>query len=619
MTAPDNGDREKNPEVPAIDWVLVVQERSVGAEKTLHYSLNTRERPLEDLGIVTLKRDLQQFFKEFFQEIDRLPATDVESREDILQSMGNHLAQLILTKELMQRLYELRATTRTAQIITDEAVIPWEFVRVQKVDRSDGFFLCETFSLTRWRRGAENRPWLPLMNPALVTIKSPDLKAIDEEVSGIEKLLDEAKRKPSHIPPQFREITKNMESGAFGCWHFMGHGRLDKDDPDRWFIPLSDGIPLTPRRLQGRAANLGRYQAPLVFLNCCHSGKGGQSLTKIGGWADQFLDLGAGAFVGSSWSATDEPAKDFAILLYREFLKGVPIGEAALGARLAIHKKYPGDPTWLAYTVFAHPSAIFAEKPDEASIPPLPDIPELELPDDGSTVGSAARRGDMGSIPFDAASWDEQPWNPKHWSPKQQQVAGIGGVAALILVMVVSMILPGSGGAPGTPDGTDPLATTTATPPPPPLPENEPIQTGLVGVGAVDMESYEWDAQIAQILKNNLGELHGDLKFKILPDGFRPRIEGLLDGDHSMLPGGEVSPGGFEYLFLVAQSHRDNPRSRSSFPSVTVSCNVTAIDTRKSESIFSGSFSHNGNKATENAALDQAFGYCIEDSATAIP
>lgn len=115
---------------------------------------------------------------------------------------------------------------------------------------------------------------------------------------------------------------------------------------------------LTPENLQGIAKNLG-IPRPLVFLNACQIGRSGMSLTDIGGWAKQFLNAGAGAFIGPYWLVNDQPACDFSKQVYSRLCAGIPIGRAIQEARLAI--KATGDPTWLAYTVFADPLATVQE------------------------------------------------------------------------------------------------------------------------------------------------------------------------------------------------------------------------------------------------------------------
>jgi hypothetical protein len=115
---------------------------------------------------------------------------------------------------------------------------------------------------------------------------------------------------------------------------------------------------LTSEDLSGRVNNLGRAK-PVVFFNVCQIGRSAMSLTDFGGWARQFLHAGAGAFIGAYWSIYARPAYDFAKELYSRLLSGISISRAVQEARLAI--KPAGDPTWLAYTVFADPLATVRE------------------------------------------------------------------------------------------------------------------------------------------------------------------------------------------------------------------------------------------------------------------
>jgi CHAT domain-containing protein len=77
------------------------------------------------------------------------------------------------------------------------------------------------------------------------------------------------------------------------------------------------------------------------------------SLTGAGGFAQRFLEAGAGAFIGTYWSVYDQPAIDFAKATYNRLLAGTPIARAVKEARNQIQSS--GDATWLAYTVFADP------------------------------------------------------------------------------------------------------------------------------------------------------------------------------------------------------------------------------------------------------------------------
>jgi CHAT domain-containing protein len=165
------------------------------------------------------------------------------------------------------------------------------------------------------------------------------------------------------IPAKFLKLHEALASGEYDAWHFTGHGGYRDPDPNRSAMYLEDDKTFGPYNIAGVVKNLGKAR-PLVFLNACQIGRSGMSLTDIGGWAKQFLLAGAGAFVGAYWSVYDEPAYKFARELYNRLLAGTPIAEAAKEARLAIRST--GDPTWLAYTIFADPLATVTSVVEEA-------------------------------------------------------------------------------------------------------------------------------------------------------------------------------------------------------------------------------------------------------------
>jgi CHAT domain-containing protein len=74
------------------------------------------------------------------------------------------------------------------------------------------------------------------------------------------------------------------------------------------------------------------------------------------------LDAGAGAFIGPLWEVTDTSASIYAQQFYQAALAGQTLREAARQARDAIRDN-PGDPTWLAYTLYADPAAIVSMAP----------------------------------------------------------------------------------------------------------------------------------------------------------------------------------------------------------------------------------------------------------------
>jgi CHAT domain-containing protein len=95
---------------------------------------------------------------------------------------------------------------------------------------------------------------------------------------------------------------------------------------------------------------------PMVVLNACQSARAGATLHGLGGFAEAFIEAGAGVFVGSSWSIGDAPAFAFVDALYENLVDGrQPLAAAAAAARRKARDE--GDATWLAYVVYGHPRA----------------------------------------------------------------------------------------------------------------------------------------------------------------------------------------------------------------------------------------------------------------------
>ena len=64
--------------------------------------------------------------------------------------------------------------------------------------------------------------------------------------------------------------------------------------------------------------------------------------------------MGAAKRPAPLWEVTDRQALAFAQAFYTRLLAGDPVAESVHAARLAARN---GDPTWLAYSVYAHPHA----------------------------------------------------------------------------------------------------------------------------------------------------------------------------------------------------------------------------------------------------------------------
>lgn len=299
-----------------------------------------------------------QYFDGLYQEIENLgiqTAAQRQQAEETLKARGVELFKAMLPPEMQKLLWSLRGRIRSVFIQTAEPWVPWELCRLVGDEDGavvEGDFFCEAFELTRWVPGIGLRQRLRMDRLAVVAPGSSGLDSAAQEVQFLRSLADGGRR-VHPIPARFFDLHSAFKRGEYDVWHFSGHGKARDADPNRSFIELEDAR-YTAQYIQGEAANLGRLH-PLVFLNACEIGRSGQSFAGEGGWARQFLRSGASAFVGALWSVYDVPAFRFAKEFYTQLLGGVPIGKAARQARLAI--KSAGDPSWLAYTVFAYPLA----------------------------------------------------------------------------------------------------------------------------------------------------------------------------------------------------------------------------------------------------------------------
>ena len=276
----------------------------------------------------------------------------------IVRSIGVGLNDQLLPAPLRQFLWERRSSIRSIVVHTDESVIPWELCllthagadgRVEEVG-----YLCELFELTRWRPRLPAREELTMRSIGVIAPGDSGLTSRDDEVSMLEGLRTSA-RDVELLIATGDKVLDVLKNGSYDVLHFIGHGELP--DPARASsarLVLAGSSYLAAEWIGGALANFGLAK-PLVFLNACRLGSASPGLVGPSGFARAVLDAGSAAFVGAHWDVVDTKAHDFSSVLYEHLVMGEPMGAAAKAARLAT--KESGDPTWLAYTVFASPSA----------------------------------------------------------------------------------------------------------------------------------------------------------------------------------------------------------------------------------------------------------------------
>ena len=350
-----------SPQIP--DLSLFIEEHEAGGALEFLIRLTASDPALDHnlrpFGPFRLEVEPTKFFETFFQEIDELPLTTKEEREVAerkLAAKGAYLTESLMPADLREALWKVRDRITSVVIQSEEPWIPWELCRLMGRDGDrvvEGPFLCEAYAVTRWLPGPGFKRPLRLTNLALIVPPDSGLPLATEERDFVLSLAGDG-RAVTAIDATFAKVQDAFAAGVYDGWHFTGHGVARDANPDRSSIILGGEESFTPEDVSGQAANVG-IPHPLVFINACQVGRGGMGLTGIGGWARKFVQSGAGAFIGAYWSVYDTAAFDFAKEVYTRLLDDMPIGEAVREARAAV--RAGGDPTWLAYTVFADPLA----------------------------------------------------------------------------------------------------------------------------------------------------------------------------------------------------------------------------------------------------------------------
>ncbi len=162
-------------------------------------------------------------------------------------------------------------------------------------------------------------------------------------------------------------MKRLLEKGDYTWVHVAAHGNFYPDDPDgESAIWLEDDQSLTSKVITGSVEVYLREHRPAFVFNACEVGRQGWAITGLGGWASRLIGAGAGLFLAPLWVVNDGAALKFSKAVYQSLLMGQTVAEAVRLGRLAARRE--GDPTWLAYSLYAHPNARLAQPGQKAGI-----------------------------------------------------------------------------------------------------------------------------------------------------------------------------------------------------------------------------------------------------------
>jgi CHAT domain len=380
MTDPDSS---KHP-IESVDLVLRVSTRRKDGDQRFEYRLLSPSGAVPKLSAQAHYSEPlgapEAFRRDLLDQLEKLrEGYDVEGKktgfideevETMLANIGRWLYRRLFPPSMHKAYRGFRDKVQTLLVVSDEAWIPWELIRPNE-DRDDDFF-CIQFEMGRWLAKAGD----PVVVKGARRLLCLTMDASDGEVTRPEKKADEpemvkalAESSPGATYLVLRNPTtdalKAQLSSGFDLLHFAGHG-LHRDAsvedgadalrPELAQINLADR-PFRALELEGEAARL-RGGRPVVFFNSCQSGRLGQALTGLGGWAESWtVACGASAFLAPFLMVNGSSARKFAAIFYRELQEGQPLGSSLRIARREVRSDQPGDDVArLAYSLHGHPN-----------------------------------------------------------------------------------------------------------------------------------------------------------------------------------------------------------------------------------------------------------------------
>jgi hypothetical protein len=292
---------------------------------------------------------------------DRTGYSAAQTR-DYLVNAGAGLWRELIPERLRQQFWDRQHRIRQLTILADKDAIPWELLYPMDPGHDAGF-LVEQFPVTRAVFGRVPSRQMRLQ-PARFVLPEGSPPEAHAEIEAMQQLLH-VKQASETVIAALTPLQELIRNGSFGLLHFACHNRFDAADGSS--ITL-DERQFTPTLMTTSAINhVLAKSAPTVFINACRSAGLAATYNRLDGWASKFLEAGAAAFIGSLWAVSDTTGREFAGELYTKLQRGSSLGKALLAARRAAAGK-PGDPTWLAYTVYGDPGARVSRQPRDRAV-----------------------------------------------------------------------------------------------------------------------------------------------------------------------------------------------------------------------------------------------------------
>lgn len=329
-----------------------------------------------------LKGDKSAYVTALYQRIEEMWGDTRDKVDEFarkIRAEGGTLWDELIPEPIQRLLWQNRESIGFIQVYSDEPFIPWELIHMKQPGKrtlpNESLFLAE-LGLVRWILSDDESvctraPGRLRIEPGKVHAVIPEYpQASGWQLTSTLAEIDMLQATFGAATPTaatFDAVIALLSDGDFDLLHYAGHGVGDSANIGDEALVLSvarNGARWEPDSKLGAVdvsnnASLAESPCeefrPIVFLNCCETGRTGYTLTSVGGLASSFLKAGAGVIVSPLWSVDDVAAAEFSAAFYGALKAGETLADAARSARTRIRDS--GDQTWLAYTIYGEPSA----------------------------------------------------------------------------------------------------------------------------------------------------------------------------------------------------------------------------------------------------------------------
>ncbi len=288
------------------------------------------------------------------------------------------LFELLLPNDLKD---QMRDKANVIWVVDDRtSEYPWELLAQRtrgSVERlSSTLGMLRQFVSPDYRRNPRNcreKTAFVVGDPVTSLRPLPEARREAEEVSRVLEAAGYAAPPLLGADATARAIGTKLFARDYRILHLAGHGQYHESPTQRGMI-IGDGKYLTAAELTKL-----RVLPELVFLNCCHLGRGqteddkiafrGREVSRLAGSvAKELINMGVKAVIAAGWAVDDDAAITFATEFYRAMLNdGEKFGIAVDRARRATADRHPSSNTAGAYQCYGNPDfSLAATQPSSA-------------------------------------------------------------------------------------------------------------------------------------------------------------------------------------------------------------------------------------------------------------